>query len=325
MRRVQLAVVGLKDRGQPIRCGLVGPEHAEVAFVDVLAQRVAEERPKHLGGLAERGSRFVDRDRVLPEVGQLEIAQQQAAVRVRVGAHASKAGRRQLGKVGTEPAVVIEQLLGAVALHPRLERGQVLGVVGETGERNLVGSPTALGREAVDGLGSGPAFRRRQDQHWPGWPLDRLAGAGRGLNAPDVGDGIVEGGSHQLVHRRRLVAFDHDRPVAVTLEQLHQFVPRDTGQHGGARDFVAVEMQDRQHRAVRLRIEVLVRMPAGGKRASFGFAVADDTTDQQVGVVEGRAERVHQRVAEFAAFMNRPGRLGCDVAWNAAREGKLAE
>ena len=66
-------------------------------------------------------------------------------------------------------------------------------------------------------------------------------------------------------------------------------------------------------------------MPAGRERAGLGFAVADDAADQQVGVVEGGAERVHQRVAELAAFMDRSGRLGRDMARNSAGERELAE
>ena len=64
-------------------------------------------------------------------------------------------------------------------------------------------------------------------------------------------------------------------------------------------------MQDRQHRAVGARVEELVRVPAGGERPGLGLAVADDAGDEQVGVVEGGAVGVGERVAELAALVDR--------------------
>jgi hypothetical protein len=47
---------------------------------------------------------------------------------VGVGAHASVALRCQFGQLGPEPAVVVEELLGSVALHPAFEELDVLGM-----------------------------------------------------------------------------------------------------------------------------------------------------------------------------------------------------
>ena len=66
-------------------------------------------------------------------------------------------------------------------------------------------------------------------------------------------------------------------------------------------------------------------MPAGRQRPGLRLAVADHAADQQVGVVEGGSVGVHQRVAELAALVDRPGRLRGDVAGDAAGEGELAE
>src|SRR5207248_7126380 len=65
--------------------------------------------------------------------------------------------------------------------------------------------------------------------------------------------------------------------------------------------------------------------PARGQRAGLGFTVADDARDEQVGIVERGAERVTDRVAELATFVNRAGRLGSNVTRHAARERELAE
>ena len=61
-------------------------------------------------------------DGVVAEVGQAQVAEEQAAVGVRVGAHAAGAlrGERRPARALRRPSVV-EELLGLVALHPLLE------------------------------------------------------------------------------------------------------------------------------------------------------------------------------------------------------------
>ena len=66
-------------------------------------------------------------------------------------------------------------------------------------------------------------------------------------------------------------------------------------------------------------------MPARRERPGLRLAVADDAGDEQVGVVEGGAEGVHERVAELAALVDRAGRLRRGVARDPAGEGELAE
>ena len=99
----------------------------------------------------------------------------------------------------------------------------------------------------------------------------------------------------------------------------------DAGQDGGIGDLVAVEMQDRQNRAVGRRVEEFVGVPARRKRPGLRFAVADDAGHDQVGIVERRAEGMRERIAELAAFVDRAGRLRRHVAGNAARERELGE
>jgi hypothetical protein len=45
-------------------------------------------------------------------------------------------------------------------------------------------------------------------------------------------------------------------------------------------------------------------VPTGGEGAGFRFAAANNTTDDEIQIVEGRAIGVSQRIAEFAAFVN---------------------
>ena len=104
-----------------------------------------------------------------------------------------------------------------------------------------------------------------------------------------------------------------------------QLVLRDAGQEAGVGDLVAVQVEDGQHAAVAGRVQELVAVPARRERSGLGLAVADDARHDQVGIVEGRAEGVRERVAELAAFVDRAGRLGSHVAGDAAREAELLE
>jgi hypothetical protein len=62
-------------------------------------------------------------------------------------------------------------------------------------------------------------------------------------------------------------------------------------------------VEDRQHGAVGRRVEELVAVPAGGERAGLGLAVADDAGDDQVGIVERRAEGVAEaRLSSLCCF-----------------------
>ena len=127
------------------------------------------------------------------------------------------------------------------------------------------------------------------------------------------------------MHRRGIVAFDEVRAVAVAAQQLIELLVADAREHGRARDLVAVQMQDRQDRAVGRGVQELVRVPARRERPGFRFAVADDAGDEQIGVVESRAVGVRQGVSQLAAFMDRAWRLGRDVTGDAAGKRELLE
>ena len=160
---------------------------------------------------------------------------------------------RQRRDLGRDPSALVEQLLRAVRAHPRLERGEVLGVLGELRQRHLVGAEGALHRLAVDLLGPRPALGRAQDDHRPARPLGGALARTR-LDGGDVADHLVERLGHELVHGRRVVALDEVRLVAVADQQRAQLVVRDAREHGRVGDLVAVEVQDREHRAVARRV-----------------------------------------------------------------------
>ena len=154
-----VAAVGHLQHVLPaVRVVLVRAEQAEVLALQVLLHDVAEElahHPRRLGG-GRAGAGHLDR--VVAEVRHLQVAQQQAAVGVRVVAHPAVALRSQLGQFGLEPALGVEQLLRPVALHPLFEDADVLGLV-HVAHRHLVAAPVVLALLAVDLRRAGPALR----------------------------------------------------------------------------------------------------------------------------------------------------------------------
>ena len=224
-----------------------------------------------------------------------------------------------------QPAGLVEQLLGLVALHPFLEQFQVLGLGGHVGERHLVRAEGAFGRQAVDLFRAGPALGRAEDDHRPERALLEAVGARRRSGSiVNLGDDLVERGGHQLVHRLGIVALDEIGLVAVAAEQLVQFLVADARQHRRVGDLVAVEVQDRQHGAVVDGIEELVRVPTGGQRAGLRLAVADDAGDDQIGIVEGGAVGVRRASSPVRRLRGSsrafPGRRG----WECRRETRTA-
>ena len=73
-----------------------GRDDAEVARLRVQLHDVTEEAPRDARRLGVHTAGTRDVDRIVAEVGQPEVAQEQATVRVRVRAHAAIAARRQL-------------------------------------------------------------------------------------------------------------------------------------------------------------------------------------------------------------------------------------
>ena len=79
-------------------------------------------------------------------------------------------------------------------------------------------------------------------------------------------------------------------------------------------------MQYRQHGAIRRGIQELVGVPRCGKRPGLRLAVTDHARHHETRIVEYRAERVAQRVTEFAALVDGPGTFGRRMAGNPAGE-----
>ena len=262
---------------------------------------------------------------MVAKVRHLQIAQKNSAVRMRVGAHPARALRRQFGELGLQRSVGVEEVFRLVALHPAFQELDMVGMRGVDEHGNLMRAKRAFDLEAVDDLRPGPALGRSEDDHRPARSRGVIAFSRALLDCLDLADGLFDRRRHQPVHRFRLFAFDEERRPAAALEKLLQFLVLDAREDGRVADLETVQVQDRQNRSVRDRIEKLVGLPGGRQRARFGLAVADDAGDDQPRIVERGAEGVAQRISEFPALVDGTGRRRRDMARNAARKGELLE
>src|SRR4029453_4548638 len=96
-RGLPLPVGDLQDGAPAVRLRLVGPEDAEAWRVG--ADDGPEPGAEDAGRLAEGRAGGGDLDRVIAKVGDGEVTEQLAAVRVRVRAHAARPLRRKLGQL----------------------------------------------------------------------------------------------------------------------------------------------------------------------------------------------------------------------------------
>ncbi len=302
--------------------GFVRAEHAEV--LRVALQHVANKFPLNACcfGLGRAG--LGDIDRVVAEIWQTQIPQEHPAVGMRVGAHPARPFRRKGRQFRAQLAGSVEEVLRPVALHPSLKDSDVFGLV-HVAHRHLMGAETALDPLAIHDFRPRPSLGRAQHNHRPAWTRGETSSARFVLDGLDIGDDRIERCRHELVHLGRFSSFDETRPIAVAAEQRLQLLLGDAGQHRRAGDLVAIEVQDGQDRAVAHGIEELVRMPARRQRPGLGLPVADDAGGDQVRIVEYRAVRVRERIAQLATFMDRSRRFRRDVTRDAAREGELFE
>jgi hypothetical protein len=98
----------LEHRLQAVGQGLIRPEQAEIALLGVAGHDIAQEVSQHVRvadpGAPGRG----DIDRMVAKVRHVQIAQQQPAIGIRVGAHAPLAARGEIGELGPQGTVLIE-------------------------------------------------------------------------------------------------------------------------------------------------------------------------------------------------------------------------
>ena len=321
---VPVAVLHVKNMVQPVGVGLIRPEDAEILRVVVQLEDVTHE-------LAELGHvlpvpcavLLSDVEGIVAEIRHTQIAQQLAAVAVRIGSDTVLSGRRERRQLRQEMSLFIEQLLRMVTVKPVRKNLQMLRLVHH--DRDLMRQEVPFDPVAVDHLRPGPALRRAQHDHRPHRPrrvscLPRVL-----LNRPDGFDDGIHRLRHLPVHRHRIVTFDKIRLPPAAMEEVRDLLMAHAGKNRRIRDLISVQMQNRQHRTVADRIQEFVGLPARGKRTGFRLAVADRDRRNQIRIVEDRSECVCDGIAQLAALIDRTRRLRRAVRRHAARERELLE
>ena len=258
-------------------------------------------------------------DGVRADVGQRQRLAHPAAERVGIAPHPARALRAQGQEVGRGPPLRVEKLVDPVGPQPLLHELQVRRVLLHVGHRHLVRPERSLHGLAVQRLDPRPSLERPQNNHRPARLVDGRAGPGGPLNLANLGQRLVHRPGHRGVE---VVALHQVRiPAVAPVERGHFLVAHRAGDRRIA-DLVTVDVQHGQDRAALRRIEELRAVPCRRRRPGFGLAVADDATDDQVGIVERRAERRRQGVTQFAALVDRAGNARVEMAGKPARPGE---
>ncbi len=124
------------------------------------------------------------------------------------------------------------------------------------------------------------------------------------LQGADFAVGTGQGRVQVNVDVGAVLQADDARPIAVTLKKLREFGVVHAREQRGVGDLVAVQVQDRQHRAVGRRVQKLGAVPGTGRGAGLGLAVADQASHQQIRVVECGAKGRGERITQLAAFVD---------------------
>ena len=123
---VPVSLCYLEYLAQSVGHGLVRSKDTEVLALCIELEYVSYETAQldHVLCLCSTGSRNVDT--VISEIGQSQVSHEQTAVCMGVSTHSSLTCRSQLFQLGDESAVLVEQLLGMIALQPIFQLLQVL-------------------------------------------------------------------------------------------------------------------------------------------------------------------------------------------------------
>src|SRR5262249_10269338 len=190
-------------------------EEPEVPYFRVKLHDVSEESAHDPGGFDRNGAWGGHVDGVITEIREPQFAKKQAAIGVRIGAHAAGAAGGKLGNLGAGAAIIVEEFFGPIALHPLLEDAYIGSVLVHLPPRDLMRAPIILGALAVDLLWACPPLGRAEHDHGPAGPFREPVPSRFGLDALNFADDVIESGSHQLVHRFRLMPLDEVWCIAI--------------------------------------------------------------------------------------------------------------
>ncbi len=152
--------------------------------------------------------------------------------------------------------------------------------------------PVVLSPLAVDLWWTGPSFGSSEHDHRPERPFLGSGSVRSPFETVDISHHGIERSGHELMHLTRLTTLDKVGNVAITAEEMIQFVATDSGQYGWTCDLVSIQMENGQDNAVGDWVQKFVGVPARRKRTRFRLTVADDAGRNQVRIVEDSSVRM---------------------------------
>src|SRR5262249_12948968 len=129
----EAAVSRLEYCAQSIRVRLVRTEESEVGRLGIPLENVAKELAELPSGFVTLCSWFLYLKRIISEGRQVQRHLNTATIGMRVVAHPALAFRSELGILGPEAAVLVEELFRFVTAHPLFQKLQVRGIITHTG------------------------------------------------------------------------------------------------------------------------------------------------------------------------------------------------
>ena len=123
----------------------------------------------------------------------------------------------------------------------------------------------------------------------------------------------------------RIVSLDEIRFVTHSFKVLLKFFSRNAGQKAGVRNFVPIQMQDRQHAPVTSRIKEFIAVPSRSKRSRLGLAVANNARNDQVRIIECSAISVTQCIPKLTSFVDTARCFRSHMTGDATGETELLE
>ncbi len=201
----------------------------------------------------------------------------------------------------------------------------MLWILTDRCQRDLVRAECAFDGDAIHFLGAGPSLGRAKDNHGPDGLFLEAVLASLLLNSTNLVIAIFKRLSEELMDDFGIIALDKVGVVATAYIKSLQVCVAGASLGGWPRDFVSIEMKDRQDGTVSDRIDEVDRLPASFQWTGLGLAISDNAGHNQVWIVEGRAECMNQRIAKLSAFVHGIRHVRAAVAGHATRSRELAE
>ena len=157
-RRVPLALSHLKKGLESVGKSFVRTKDPKVPLLAIQFRHVTQKSSEHMRVAHTAHARRRHVHRIRAEIGHDQVAEQNAAVRVGIRAHAALAFWSEFGQLRLQASGFVEQLLRPVAPHPLFELLEFFGLCGRVAERHLMRTKGALHLMTLDHLRPRPSL-----------------------------------------------------------------------------------------------------------------------------------------------------------------------